>query len=74
MFEVIVGLALLPAAIWVGCILLGLGIGAIFYLGGWLLALFGLFLLFGGASVPIGLTCLAAGVLWGYGSIQVAKG
>ena len=73
MFEVIVGLALLPVAIWVGCILLGLGIGAIFYLGGWLVALFGMVLLFTGTNESVGMMMILGGGIWGYGSLQVAK-
>jgi hypothetical protein len=73
MFEVIVGLACLPVAIWVGCILLGLGIGAIFYLGGWLVALFGMVLLFTGTNESVGMMMILGGGIWGYGSLQVAK-
>jgi len=65
MFEVIVGLALLPAALVVGFYLLAIGLGAIWLLGGWLLALFGLVLLIGGADAGIGITCLGLGAFWG---------
>jgi len=65
MFEVIVGLALLPAALVVGFYLLAIGLGAIWFLGGWLLALFGLVLLIGGADAGIGFSCLGLGACWG---------
>ena len=71
MFEVIVGLALLPVAIVVGFSLLVTVFGAIWFLGGWLLALFGLVLLIGGADVGIGIACLALGSLWGLASAGV---
>ena len=65
MFEVIVGLALLPVAIVVGFSLLVTVFGAIWFLGGWLLALFGLVLLIGGADAGIGFSCLGLGACWG---------
>ena len=65
MFEVIVGLALLPVAIVVGFSLLGIGIAAIFYLGGWLLAAFGILLMVA-VPGPAGFICLALGVMWGF--------
>ena len=74
MFEVIVGLALLPVAIVVGFSLLGIGIAAIFYLGGWLLAAFGILLMANGAPGPAGVICFGLGAMWGYGSVQWAKG
>ena len=65
MFEVIVGLALLPAAIWVAFHLLAIGLNAIWILGGWLLAAFGILLMVAGAPGPAGFICLALGVMWG---------
>lgn len=71
MFEVIVGLALLPVALVVGFYLLAMVFGAIWFLGGWLLAAFGLFLLIGGADAGIGFACLGLGALWGLVSAGV---
>jgi hypothetical protein len=65
MFEVIVGLALLPAAIVVGVYVLAIGLGAVWFLGGWLLAAFGILLMVAGAPGPAGFICLALGVMWG---------
>jgi len=66
MFEVIVGLALLPVALVVGFYLLAMGLGAIWFLGGWLLAAFGLLLMFNAVIWP-GVICLFLGMLWGFG-------
>jgi hypothetical protein len=65
MFEVIVGLALLPAAIVVGFYLLAIGLGAVWLLGGWLLAAFGILLMVGGTPGPAGFILLVLGVMWG---------
>ena len=65
MFEVIVGLALLPVAIVVGLVLLGIGLGAIWFLGGWLLAALGILLMVNGTPGPAGFICLALGAMWG---------
>lgn len=73
MFEIIVGLACLPIALVVGFYLVAIGVGAIFYLGGWLLAAFGLLLMFGGATGPAGFICLFVGGSWGFWSAKVAK-
>lgn len=65
MFEVIVGLALLPFAIVVGIYLLAIGLGAIWLLGGWLLAAFGILLMVA-VPGPAGFICLGLGVMWGF--------
>ena len=65
MFEVIVGLALLPAAIVVGIYVLAIGLGAVWFLGGWLLAVIGILLMVAGAPGPAGFILLVLGVMWG---------
>jgi hypothetical protein len=65
MFEVIVGLALLPAAIVVGVIVLDIGLTAIWILGGWLLAVIGILLMVDGFPGPAGFILLVLGVMWG---------
>ena len=65
MFEVIVGLALLPAAIVVGIYVLAIGLGAVWFLGGWLLAAIGILLMVDGFPGPAGFILLVLGVMWG---------
>jgi hypothetical protein len=65
MFEVIVGLALLPAAIVVGIYVLAIGLNAIWILGGWLLAALGILLMVAGTPGPAGFILLVLGVMWG---------
>ena len=71
MFEFIVGLALLPLAIVVGIWLLGIGIAAIWILGGWVMALAGIILLVNGAGIG-GFICLVLGLMWGGYSAALA--
>ena len=62
MFEFIVGLALLPLAIVVGIWLLGIGIAAIWILGGWVMALAGIILLVNGLAFALS---AYLGLMWG---------
>ena len=71
MVEVIVVLALLPMALVVGFYLLAIGLGAIWLLGGWLLAAIGLILMFQAVIWP-GVICLFLGMLWGFGAAKRA--
>lgn len=71
MFEFIVGLALLPMAIVVGIWLLGIGIAAIWLLGGWLMALAGIIMLVNGVGIG-GFICLVLGLMWGGYSAALA--
>jgi len=64
MFEMIVGLALLPMAIVVGAWLLALSLAGLWMLGGWILALIGLVLVFTVPGIG-GFICLVLGLMWG---------
>ena len=63
MFEVIVGLALLPAAIVVAVYLGALAIGAVWILGGLILLLCGILLAIEG-FIPGGFICMLFGGAW----------
>ena len=71
MLEIIIGLALLPAAIVVGFYLLTFGAIAIWLVGGWLLALGSAFMLANGAGIG-GFICLVLGLMWGGYSASLA--
>ena len=72
MFELIVGLALLPVAIVVGLYLIGAALGLIWFLGGPALILIGA-LLMANQLMAGGMVCLLIGLCWTFGVIAHAK-